>query len=68
MIDNYLTLEGCFNIVLQAVAEGKEHYFITQSDGYNTAKSPEDMFDVKIPNDLALVDKTIREYYAESES
>lgn len=68
MLDNYLTLEGCFNIVLQAVAEGKEHYFITQSDGYNTAKSPEDMFDVKIPNDLALVDKAIREYYAESES
>lgn len=65
MLDNYLTLEGCFNIVLQAVAEGKEHYFITQSDGYNTAKSPEDMFDVKIPNDLALVDKTIREYYKE---
>ena len=65
MLDNYLTLEGCFNIVLQAVAEGKEHYFITQSDGYNTAKSPEDMFDVKIPNDLALVDKAIREYYKE---
>ena len=65
MLDNYLTLEGCFNIVLQAVAEGKEHYFITQSDGYNTAKSPEDMFDVKIPNDLAMVDKTIREYYKE---
>lgn len=65
MLDNYLTLEGCFNIVLQAVAEGKEHYFITQSDGYNTAKSPEDMFDVKIPNDLALVDETIREYYKE---
>ena len=65
MLDNYLTLEGCFNIVLQAVAEGKEHYFITQSDGYNTAKSPEDMFDVKIPNDLAMVDKAIREYYKE---
>lgn len=65
MLDNYLTLEGCFNIVLHAVAEGKEHYFVTQSDGYNTAKSPEDMFDVKIPNDLAMVDKTIREYYSE---
>ena len=63
MIDNYLTLEGCFNIVLQAMAEGKEHYFITQSDGSNTAKSPEEMFAVKIANDLAYVDKTIREYY-----
>ena len=63
MIDNYLTLEGCFNIVLQVVAEGKDHYFITQSDGSNTAKSPEEMFAVKISNDLAYVDKTIREYY-----
>ena len=63
MLDNYLTLEGCFNIVLQAVAEGKDHYFITQSDGSNTAKSPEEMFAVKISNDLAYVDKTIREYY-----
>ena len=63
MLDNYLTLEGCFNIVLQATAEGKDHYFITQSDGSNTAKSPEEMFAVKIANDLAYVDSTIREYY-----
>ena len=63
MLDNYLTVEGCFNIVLQAVAEGKEHYFLTQSDGSNTAKSPEEMFDVKIANDLAYVDKAIRDYY-----
>ena len=63
MLDNYLTVEGCFNIVLQAVAEGKEHYFITQSDGSNTAKSPEEMFELKIANDLAFVDNMIREYY-----
>ena len=63
MLDNYLTVEGCFNIVLQAVAEGKEHYFLAQSDGSNTAKSPEEMFDVKIANDLNFVDNAIREYY-----
>ena len=63
MLDTYLTVEGCFNIVLQAVAEGKEHYFLTQSDGSNTAKSPEEMFDVKIANDLNFVDNAIREYY-----
>lgn len=63
MLDNYLTVEGCFNIVLQAVAEGKEHYFVTQSDGSNTAKSPEEMFDVKIKNDLNYVDNAIRDYY-----
>ena len=68
MLDNYLTVEGCFNIVLQAEVEGKEHYFITQTDGSNTAKSPEEMFPAKIANDLAYVDKSIREYYGLNES
>lgn len=63
MLDNYLTLEGCFDIVLMAQAEGQEHFFVTQSDGYNPCKSPEEMFSAKIPNDLKLVDTTIREYY-----
>ena len=63
MLDNQLTVEGCFNIVLLCSVEGTEHYFITQSDGYTTAKSPEDMFDIRIPNDLKAVDTTIREYY-----
>lgn len=64
MIDQYLTLEGCFDIVLLAQTDGKDHYFITQSDGYSTAKSPALMFpDVKIPNDLAEVDKAIREFW-----
>lgn len=63
MLDQNLTVEGCFDIVLLACVEGQEHYFITQSDGYTTAKSPEGMFELKIPNDLALVDKVIREYY-----
>lgn len=64
MIDQYLTLEGCFDIVLLAQTDGKEHWFITQSDGYTTAKSPAEMFsDLKIPNDLAEVDKAIREYW-----
>lgn len=63
MLDNQLTVEGCFNIVLLATIEDKKHYFITQSDGTTTAKSPEDMFEEKIPNDLAAVDAAIREYY-----
>lgn len=63
MLDNQLTVEGCFNIVLFCAAEGTEHFFITQSDGYTTAKSPEDMFDLRIPNDLKAVDTKIREYY-----
>ena len=63
MIDQYITLEGCFDIVLLAETDGKEHYFVTQSDGNTTAKSPYGMFPLKIDNDLAAVDKAIREFW-----
>ena len=64
MIDQYLTLEGCFDIVLLASVDIDGHWFITQSDGYTTAKSPEGMFpSMKIPNDLGSVDRAIREYW-----
>ena len=63
MLDNQLTVEGLFSIVLLCQVEGSEHFFITNSDGSNPAKSPMEMFDMKIDNDLKFVDKTIREYY-----
>lgn len=63
MLDNQLTVEGLFSIVLLCQIEGMEHFFITNSDGSNTAKSPMDMFELKIPNDLKFVDTTIRKYY-----
>lgn len=63
MIDSQLTLEGLFSIVLLCQIEGTDHYFLTNSDGSNPAKSPMDMFEMKIPNDLKFVDDTIREYY-----
>lgn len=64
MLDSQLTLEGMFAIVLLCETDGKEHWFITQSNGYNPAKSPMDMFEtLKIDNDLKMVDTTIREYY-----
>lgn len=63
MIDNQITLEGMFSIVLYCEATSDGHHFITQSDGYTTAKSPMEMFDKEIDNDLAMVDATIREYW-----
>lgn len=63
MLDNQLTVEGLFSIVLLCQVEGSEHYFITNSDGSNPAKSPMDMFEMKIDNDLKFVDTAIREYY-----
>lgn len=59
MLDEKLTVEGCFDIVLYC----QDHKFFTQSNGVSTAKSPEGMFDLEIPNDLKAVDTAIREYY-----
>lgn len=64
MLDQQLTIEGLFTIVLLAKADEKRHYFVTQSDGTNPCKSPIGMFDdIEIDNDLKIVDDTIREYY-----
>ena len=60
MLDEKLTLEGCFDIVLYC----QDHKFYTQGVGMSTAKTPEGMFDAdEIPNDLKAVDIAIREYY-----
>ena len=63
MIDSKLTLEGLFSIVLLCEVGQDGRHFVTQSDGYTTAKSPMEMFPETIDNDLKLVDSTIREYY-----
>lgn len=63
MLDSQLTVEGLFSIVLECRTDGKKHVFTTQSDGYNTAKSPMEMFPAEIDNDLKQVDAAIREYY-----
>lgn len=63
MLDEKLTVEGLFSIALLCQTDGTRHYFVTQSDGYTTAKSPMDMFDLEIDNDLKFVDTKIREYF-----
>lgn len=64
MLDEKITMEGLFTIVLKtAVADGK-YSFTTQSSGRDTVKSPMGMFpQMIIDNDLKMVDDTIREYY-----
>lgn len=59
MLDEKLTVEGCFDIVLYC----QDHKFFTQANGQSTAKSPEGLFDLEIPNDLKFVDSAIRDYY-----
>jgi hypothetical protein len=59
MLDEKLTVEGCFDVVIYC----QDHKFFTQSNAQSTAKTPEDMFPLEIPNDLKAVDTAIREYY-----
>lgn len=60
MLDEKLTVEGCFDVVIYC----SDQRFYTQGDGISSAKTPEGMFDsVEIPNDLKFVDDKIREYW-----
>lgn len=62
MLDQQLTLEGMFSVVLLAQTDGEHYSFIT--NGQPPAKTPIGMFEQKeIDNDLKAVDTAIREYW-----
>lgn len=64
LIDEKITLEGLFSIVLKTEIVDGHYYFTTQSNGMDTVKSPIGMFQEQlIDNDLKMVDRTIRKYY-----
>ena len=64
MIDQYITLEGLFTIVLKTRVMDGKYTFQTHNSGFDTVKSPLGMFDAdEIDNDLLLVDDAIRDYY-----
>lgn len=63
MIDDKLTLEGCFDIVLMARIMGDQYVLQTKGEQGSTVKSPVGMFEAdQIPNDLSLVNKAIADY------
>lgn len=69
LLDEKITIEGLFTIVLKTVVQDRNYQFATQTNGQDTVKTPMGMFDdLLIENDLKMVDSTIREYYGISES
>lgn len=68
MVDDYLTLEGLFTVILYTKVDkgvdNKVNYsFVTNNDGKHPAKSPVGMFNsLTIPNDLGKVVKAIENY------
>ena len=64
MLDNYVTVEGKFTIVLKTVVQDGKYYFSTHNSGQDTVKSPLGMFESNyVDNDLKAVDAIIRDYY-----
>lgn len=63
MLDEKLTVEGLFSVVLLCKNDNGRYCFQTQSEGQSTAKSPLGMFEKEIENDLKLVDAAIRAYW-----
>lgn len=64
MLDDKVTLEGLFTIVLRATVSDGAHFFATRNSGSDTVKAPMGLFEEEfIDNDLAAVDRRICDYY-----
>jgi hypothetical protein len=64
LLDEKVTIEGMFTIVLRAVKDSQGYAFITQSEDMAVSKSPMGMFESeRIDNDMKLVEEAIRSYY-----
>jgi hypothetical protein len=64
LLDEKITIEGMFSIVLRTVVSNGNYLFATKNSGSDTVKSPIGLFgDEFIDNDIASVDNEICEYY-----
>ena len=64
MLDEKITVEGMFTVVLKTSIQDGRYLFSTRNSGNDTVKSPIGLFDESyIDNDLKAVDTAIREYY-----
>ena len=64
LLDEKVTVEGLFTVVLKTVVRDNDYFFSTHNNGNDTVKSPVGMFDSDlIPNDLVEVDNVIRSFW-----
>lgn len=64
MLDEKITVEGLFTIVLRTLVVDQQYLFSTRNNGADTVKSPMGLFaDERIENDLHAVDAAICDYY-----
>lgn len=64
MLDEKITVEGMFTVVLKTYVRDGLYQFSTRNSGSDTVKTPIGLFEEPyIDNDLKAVDAAIREYY-----
>lgn len=64
LLDEKITIEGLFSIVLRTTANNGVYTLSTQNNGSDTVKSPMGLFDSPtIDNDLVAIDQAICSYY-----
>lgn len=64
LLDEKITCEGLFTIVLRSIVSDDRFLFATKNSGSDTVKAPMGLFDEeRIENDLAAVDAAICGYY-----
>lgn len=64
LLDEKITIEGMFTVVLHSVVQDGEFQFLTQTDGMHTAKSPIGMFGSQfIDNDMLHVKNCVESYF-----
>lgn len=64
LLDEKITIEGLFTIVLRTAVMDGQYFFSTKNNGSDTVKTPMGLFaDDYIPNDLNEIDRAICDYY-----
>lgn len=64
LLDEKITVEGMFTVVLKSIVKDGVYSFTTQSNGHDTVKSPLGMFPTyEIENDLKAVDNIVRAFW-----
>jgi len=68
LLDDKITVEGLFTIVLKTIATDGQYLFSTQTSGNDPVKAPPEMFESNmIDNDLSAVSQAIFNYYGITE-
>lgn len=63
MLDEKITIESMFTVVLHAKCDDGKYLFLTNNDGFSIAKSPMEMFETQyIDNDLNSITEVINNY------